>query len=160
MTITKKNMALILASLTLLISCLITVSCSQEEPEDPKSDILLKIACWRKENDKEDEIVEEWIFPLDVDEMRVTREYDGNKYRVSIYQVQYVNNSPFDGKWIKTVSGALAIGTSLKKRKETPEQYGYGVAYVCDKGEYEYIAYTYNNDNMNNRTVRLYITVE
>lgn len=98
---------------------------------------------------------EEWIFTPDIEEINITREYDGkeHKYYVSAYQL--VNHPDFGEQWITATNeggNKFQINIIYNQR--------YEVNKVCEKGEYLiHCTADATSDLWNFRSVNLKITV-
>ena len=128
------------------------VGCDGEkEPEkDKKYDVTIRIAC---------DDGGEWVFPPDVDEIRIERTYNGMEHRYYVDAYQLADKPGWEDAWITpSGEGANVFQCHLAYRNESGKVAE--VKSVKERGEYCLNIHASKTSTFwNVRTVLLYITV-
>ncbi len=135
---------------TLCLSVSVFGCKDKEANSDGKYDVTIRIAC---------DDGGSWVFPPDVEEIRIERYFDGEEHRYYIDAYQLPDRPGGKDRWISPAGeGANVFDSSYGKvnqryDEEDPKS-------ICEKGEYYFYVRATDTSNLwNARTVRLYITV-
>ena len=156
----KKRMRTLRKILTVGLALMLTfcvssfwVGCdSEKEPEkDKKYDVTIRIAC---------DDGGEWVFPPDVDEIRIERTYNGMEHRYYVDAYQLADKPGWENAWI-TPSGEGANVFQLSiLHIDDDGNYNTELKKVCSRGKYIITVDASKTSNLwEFREVYLYITV-
>lgn len=133
-----------------LMCCMPLSSCEEQDEEQRKYDVAIRVAC------NDGEIYE---FPVGEDEKHVTIPYDGTERTYWVDSYNLPDHPRYGDEWLSpSGEGSNVFDASLGKvhqmyYEEPPE-------YVCEKGEYFfYVRADSTSDLWNPRTIYLYITI-
>lgn len=161
----KKRVLLVILIFTIMYTTLCTFAgCSQDKKLI--YDVEMRISCKRVDSDgaMRGSDVDAWVFPVDVSELYVERNYDGNRYGLYLSGIKYpddairkLNMRTEENGWI---GRSTASHFSLWKG-DSKEDVCY---YICERGNYTFVIYDCGKKDRsytyNDRILRLYITVK
>lgn len=138
---------------TLMMSICVTACQEQGDKGNGKYDVTIRIAC-------DDESTETWVFTPDVEEIRIEREYDGQEHRYYIDAYQLVDHPRWSDMWLDPYpySNWVIFHKNMLYSNEEGVQEDNNT--ICQVGTYCIIITADDTDQVQFRSIRLYIVIK
>lgn len=115
---------------TLLCVCAVATGCPQKRES---YDVSIKVACFEVDEQGfvKREILEEWIFTPDIDEITTEMEYDGKRYCYKVIEYNMPLHPEYGDRW-PTENNLFYADLWRQDDKKVLKE----VDFVCEKGDY------------------------